>query len=106
MHHNFFRSRCVLLLLILFSFSDNSLAQLAGTYTIPGTPFATLKKAADSLNIVGVGTGGVTFNVASGYTENITSPITITASGTTTNPITIQKEWCRFKSISYTNRRR
>jgi hypothetical protein len=80
-----------LLILALFLFPQNSFAQLSGTYSIPGTPFATIKAAADSLNIVGVGAGGVTFNVAGGHTETVTAPITITATGTAGNPITFQR---------------
>ncbi len=91
MQHNFFKLLFIVFLFTLFSFSQNTFAQLSGTYTIPGTPFTTIKKAADSLNIVGVGTGGVTFNVTTGYSENISSSITITATGTAANPIIFQK---------------
>ena len=80
-----------LLILALFLFPQKSFAQLSGTYTIPGTPFATIQAAVDSLNLVGVGAGGVTFNVTSGYTENITAPITITATGIAGNTIAFQK---------------
>lgn len=70
--------------------STNLLAQLTGIKTIPGT-YATLTAAITDLNTQGVGAGGVTFNVASGYTQSITAPIIITATGTTANPIVIQK---------------
>ncbi|MGA9115818.1 MAG: BNR-repeat neuraminidase N-terminal domain-containing protein, partial [Bacteroidota bacterium] len=66
---------------------------LAGLYAIPGaypTGFATIKSAVDSLNAFGVGTGGVTFNVASGHTE-ATAPIILTATGTGTDPIVFQE---------------
>ena len=43
-------------LLTLFAYSQNY-AQLSGSYTIPGSPFATIKAAVDSLNLVGVGGG-------------------------------------------------
>lgn len=43
-------------------------AQLNGTINIPGD-IGTISSAIDSLNQVGVGTGGVVFNVASGHTE-------------------------------------
>lgn len=70
--------------------TTNLMAQLTGTKTIPGN-YATLTAAIADLNTQGVGTGGVTFNVASGYTQSITAPIIITATGTTANPIVIQK---------------
>ena len=73
MFHNFSKYISIVFLLGVFCFTQNSIAQLAGAYTIPGTPFTTIKKAVDSLNIVGVGTGGVTFNVTAGYTESISS---------------------------------
>jgi hypothetical protein len=47
----------------------HTFAQLTGNFTIPGTPFSTIKEAIDSLNLVGVGAGDVTFNIAAGYTE-------------------------------------
>lgn len=66
------------------------MAQLTGTKTIPGN-YATIAAAITDLNTQGVGTGGVTFNVASGYTESTTAPLIITATGTSANPIVIQK---------------
>ncbi len=84
-----------LLVLFLFFFTAGiSLAQISGgSYSIPGTPgtaFATIKGTVDSLNAVGI-SGSVIFNVAAGYTESITAPITITATGTSSNTITFQK---------------
>jgi hypothetical protein len=70
--------------------SGNLLAQLTGTKTIPGN-YATIAAAITDLNTQGVGTGGVTFNVASGYTESTTAPLIITATGTSANPIVFQK---------------
>ncbi len=78
------------------SFGDNNAAPLwsfttadaphAGIKTIGGGgDFATFTAAINSLNIVGVGSGGVTYQVANGtYNEN---PPAITATGTETNPI-------------------
>jgi hypothetical protein len=63
---------------------------LTGIKTIPGD-FATIKAAVDSLNQVGVGNGGVTFNVAAGYTELLTGPIQLTASGGPLDQIIFQK---------------
>ena len=52
--------------------------------------YFTFTAAINALNINGVGTGGVTFNVASGntFTED---PPAITATGTAANPIVFQK---------------
>ena len=102
MFSKFFKFLSVIFLLAVFGFSQNSFAQLTGTKTIPGD-YATITAAVTDLNTVGVGAGGVTFNVAAGYTETITAGITITATGTAGNTITFQKSggWC--KSISYKN---
>ena len=68
----------------------NIQAQLSGSYNIPGN-FPTLAAAISSLNTNGVN-GPVTINLAAGYTE--TAPIggySLTATGTSVNPITFQK---------------
>ena len=67
-------------------------AQLAGPKTIPGS-YATVALAITDLNTQGVGAGGVTFNIAPGYTETFASPTAgaITATGTAANPIIFQK---------------
>jgi len=70
--------------------SSITFGQLTGTKNIPGD-YATLVAAVADLNTVGVGAGGVTFNVAAGYTETITSAISITATGTLPNQIIFQK---------------
>jgi len=69
----------VLLFLIGMNFSIY--AQLTGTKTIPGN-YATIDAAVTDLNLQGVGSGGVTFNVAAGHTET-SSNVTINI---TTNP--------------------
>jgi len=66
---------------------------LTGTKTIPGD-YPTLQAAVDSLNAKGVGTGGVTFQVAPGQTFNLTAntfALKITATGTAANPIKFEK---------------
>ncbi len=77
---------------------------LSGTYTIDntlptsGTNYNSFTDAFSDLNIVGVG-GPTTFNVAAGQTHNFaitgTSPnnyaLSLTATGTQSNPITFQK---------------
>mgnify|MGYP003489355982 FL=1 len=88
MYKNIFKFVSVLFFLMLVSFSQNSFAQLSGNYTIPGTSFATVKAAFDSLNLVGVGSGGVTFNINADYTESISDSVLIlTATGTVSDPI-------------------
>lgn len=78
--------RITLIALLIVSISAN--AQLTGIKTIPGN-YATIAAAATDLNAVGVGAGGVTFNVAAGHTE--TGNISITATGTAANQIVFQK---------------
>ena len=63
----------------------------ATVYTIPGT-YATISAAITALNLPGgVPAGGVTFDVAAGYTETLTAPLSITATGTATDQIIFQK---------------
>ncbi len=66
--------------------------QLTGIKTIPGD-YATIEAAIVALNAQGVGSGGVTFNVAAGHTETFTTPSAglITAIGTASNQIVFQK---------------
>jgi hypothetical protein len=68
----------------------NSYAQLSGTKTIPGD-YATISAAVADLNLQGVGSGGVTFNIFAGYTETLTSAIKLTTTGTQLNPVIFQK---------------
>jgi len=91
MKKNFYFSYLAFLLLLIIFLPANLQAQLSGSYTIPGTPFATIKAAADSLNLAGVGAGGVTFNVTAGYTESITADLTLTATGSSGSAIIFQK---------------
>ncbi|MBA3901782.1 MAG: hypothetical protein H0X62_16535, partial [Bacteroidetes bacterium] len=62
---------------------------LTGIKTVPGN-YLTIKIAVDSLNLYGVGTGGVIINVAAGHVEN-SCGILLTATGTASNPIVFQK---------------
>jgi hypothetical protein len=86
---NLLRLRNLALVAMVFFF-NGLFAQLSGVKTIPGN-YATIAAAVTDLNINGVGTGGVTFNVAAGYTESTTAEIAITATGTSANPIVFQK---------------
>lgn len=70
--------------------SGSLFGQVSGTKTIP-TDYATIAAFITDINTNGIGAGGVTLNVPSGYTE--TAPaggLTITATGTVANPIVIQ----------------
>lgn len=80
---------CLTLLLSVL-FTKQSYAQLTGVKTIPGT-YPTVAAAVTDLNTQGVGAGGVTFNIAAGYTETLTATLSITATGTLANPIVFQK---------------
>ena len=76
---------CIMLGLI----SGNSFAQLTGVKTIPGD-YANFNAAITALNSQGVGSGGVTFNVAAGFIDTAVNLI-ITATGTSSNQIVFQK---------------
>jgi hypothetical protein len=79
----------ILMLLLMFN-SNVSYAQLTGIKTIPGD-YIGIAAAVTDLNVQGVGSGGVTFNVAAGHTETLSGKITMTATGTAANPIIFQK---------------
>ena len=66
--------------------------QLSGVKSIPGD-YATIEAAMNALDTLGVGSGGVTFNVAAGHTETFTSDTSgrMRATGTLLNPIIFQK---------------
>lgn len=78
-----------IVMLAIFAFTQSSIAQLTGTKTIPGT-YASISAAITDLNTQGVGSGGVIFNIAAGYTETASNLI-ISATGTFANQITFQK---------------
>jgi hypothetical protein len=69
---------------------NSATAQLSGIKAIPGD-YATITAAVNDLNTQGVGSGGVTFNIAAGYAETLTTAINMTATGTSSNPIIFQK---------------
>ncbi|MCX6281791.1 MAG: right-handed parallel beta-helix repeat-containing protein [Bacteroidetes bacterium] len=68
-------------------------AQVSGTFSIPGVTYPTVASAIAAINSTGIGSGGVTFNVAAGYTETFSSLTAglITATGTASNPIVFKK---------------
>jgi hypothetical protein len=75
--------------MVLF-FVSSSFAQLTGVKAIP-TDYLTISAFISDLNTSGVGTGGVQLNVPANYTETLSAQLTVTASGTSANPIVIQK---------------
>lgn len=81
------------LLLALLVWSGITFAQLTGTKTIPGD-YTSVAAAIAALNTQGVGAGGVTFNIAAGYTEtlsSVTAGLINTTTGSATSPIVFQK---------------
>jgi hypothetical protein len=75
---------CILLL------SPKAFGQLSGIKNIPGD-YPNVTAAVTDLNLQGVGAGGVTFNIAAGFTESTSAQITITATGTAADPVVFQK---------------
>ena len=75
---------------LLFIAQTSSLnAQLAGTYSVPGS-FSTITAAIANLNTVGV-SGGVTVNIATHYAETaVTGGYVLTVTGSSLNPIVFQ----------------
>ena len=92
MHTHFLGNRLgrwlAVALLALMS-ATTARAQLTGPKTIPGD-YATVAAAITALNAQGVGAGGVTFNIAAGYSETAAN-LVVTATGTAANPIVFQK---------------
>lgn len=88
--------KLLILLSLVLVIATSSWAQLTGQKYIPGSSglndYSSIAIAIADLNSQGVGIGGVTFNIASGYTETITSPLSITATGTLANQIIFQKD--------------
>ncbi len=74
--------------------SQASFSQISGTKTIPGD-YATISAAITALNASGVGSGGVTFNIAAGYVEQIPSGgfviNTLINQPNASNPVIFQK---------------
>ncbi|HYG16880.1 MAG TPA: hypothetical protein VEC12_14070, partial [Bacteroidia bacterium] len=80
----------ILLFLFVCAFQALLFSQaLTGVKTIPGD-YANLTAAFTALNSNGVGSGGVTFNVAAGSVFNERPPV-LTVKGTAANPVVFQK---------------
>ena len=95
---NFYKNIKVMLLVLVATFLANAtFAQaLSGVKTINpagsgANNYASFSSAIDSLNKYGVGTGGVTYNVAAGATFAETNALVLKATGTAANPIVFQK---------------
>ncbi len=83
----------IYILMLVIGISQITFGQLSGIKTIPGN-YPSIAAAIAALNASGVGSGGVTFNVAAGHTETFTSPTDgyiITNTGTSANQIIFQK---------------
>lgn len=98
MRINFYKHMRVVLLILVATFLTNAtFAQaLSGVKTIDpagsgANNYLTFSSAIDSLNKYGVGTGGVTYNVAAGATFAETNALVLRATGTAANPIVFQK---------------
>ena len=90
MNLRFLYTSC-LIVIVLCCFSSIVYSQLTGTKSIPGD-YVTVNAAVTALNGVGVGAGGVIFNIAANYTETIAATISLTATGTAANTIVFQKD--------------
>jgi PKD repeat protein len=98
MSFNFYKQMKMILLLIVGLFLSSGLyAQLSGTKTIDpagsgANNYFSVAQAVLDLNAVGVGAGGVTFNVAAGVTFNETADIVLTTTTSdATKPIIFQR---------------
>lgn len=88
----FTKAICLIMVLTgVSNFSEVNAQALTGTKTIPGS-YSSIQAAVADLNTNGVGTGGVIFNITAGYTETLTTPIVLTATGTALNQIIFQKD--------------
>lgn len=78
--------------IVFIGVNMNAYSQLTGTKTIPGD-YATIAAAITDLNSQGVGTGGVTFDVAAGHTEVASNLVIqmITNPPTSGNQVVFQK---------------
>ncbi len=98
MSFNFYKQmKTVILLLVGLFLSSGLYAQLTGTKTIDpagsgANNYFSVAQAVLDLNAVGVGTGGVTFNVAAGVTFTETADIVLTTTTSdATKPIIFQR---------------
>lgn len=78
-------------------------SQLSGTKTIPGS-YPSIASAIADLNSQGVGAGGVTFDIAAGYSETFTSStdgLITTTTGSSIKPIVFRKSGTGSNPVIY-----
>ncbi len=83
--------KSIILFLILFTGIILNGQPISGVRSIPGD-FPSIASAADSLNIYGVGPGGVTFLVAAGHIEISSNILLTTNTASVSQPIIFKKE--------------
>jgi trimeric autotransporter adhesin len=86
--------RFLLILAVPLLLSATAHSQVTGTFSIPGTPYATIASAIAAINSSGVGAGGATFNVVAGYTETFSSlsdGLISTTTSSVSDPINFQR---------------
>ncbi|PBQ33136.1 hypothetical protein CNR22_15555 [Sphingobacteriaceae bacterium] len=87
---NSFIMRKIRYLVFIFAFANHLHAQLSGSLNVPST-YTSLASVIADLNLQGI-SGPVTVNIAAGFTETvITGGYSLTASGTSLNPIIFKK---------------
>ena len=79
------------IMLLSLAFATNAQSQISGSITVGSTTYPTLDSTIRLLNASGIGSGGVTVNVPAAYTETLTRPLSLTATGTSATPIVFQK---------------
>ncbi len=86
--NNFYK----LIFSFLLLFATNMVqAQLTGTRTIPSTNYPSVKIAVDSINLYGVGAGGIIYNITPGHYERTTGNIAVLINTSSSNSITFRK---------------
>ncbi len=86
------KSFILFVFLIISGINISVVAQLSGNKSVPGD-FATISDAIQALDTAGVGTGGVTFNVAAGHNETASNLVIafIADPPTAANTVVFQK---------------
>jgi hypothetical protein len=86
------KSTLACIILMWLSLAAIGQLPLTGIKTIPGD-YPSLEMAINALNNYGVGAGGVTFNIAAGFVDTLSSTANgrIITTGTEADPIVFQK---------------
>ena len=88
------RWQFLLLILLTFGFGQlkaQTIVVTGGTTATASSPYSTLSAAITAINSGGAFTGPVTVDVPAGYTETLSAAINLTETGTSANPLIIQK---------------